>query len=888
MPTGLGDEQLWLSATNDNTGSSTAFDDLSGNGNDGTANGGMLVVADTSEGGSYAYDFDGTNDQIDLPSSIQSALGTVEQSFAFWMNRDVATANHGLIGLGTNASRQMWVFGSFVNDVYYDGASTGSPTTGTWQHVAGTIDGTNTRIYVDGVLVSTVSATQPIPSGSATANYIGYIDGYGRYNGKLDDVRIYNRTLTQAEITHLASSRGVEGPPPVGLGDEQLWLCPSLSGENTSDLSGNGNVTTLLGNIAYTANTDEGGTLCFEGTGLSGINGLQVPSSASTDLTGSTTYSMWVQSHTLGSTDYILATRSTNNQNMFDLASTTSGVRHRINSGASTTFVQSGLLTVNTWHHLVLTRDGDDWELFVDGVSGATGTGTLGSYTQDFTMLMQNTVGNSCWDGYLDDFRQYSRVITQAEITHLASSRGVEGPAPVGLGDEQLWFSATLNSQGNSLGEVTIPLEAGGTASIGSLDTSNSSFLSPNGSNKWSTGNGYISGDPSKCSIAFWYKADLVGGVSGLGGLGTSSYNGTTLGLVKANTNAIRVYYGGNGSNLNVDSGTQYGQGLVHFAVTYDVGNSQISYYRNGVLVKQTSVSLSNLNFGTGKSFSTGIEWAGFTNAHLEDIRVYERILTADEIAWLAVAPNLEGPPPVGLGDEQLWLCPSLNDSANDISGNGNDGTYAGGMTTTANTGSGGSRAYNHDTTARGITCPADLGITGDSHSISIWVNNSQTSGSGVRAWFGAWDGTSDSNMMTYQYKNDLRAVDTNTGGGTTLGVGNPSAPINTWKHIVVVADSAAYKYRFYQDGVLVEEVNGVGTMDVQTVLPWCIGKSPARNSALGMSDDARVYGRALTQAEITHLASSRGVEGSPSTPTTQYNAFATHAFKQLFQTRLR
>jgi len=85
-----------------------------------------------------------------------------------------------------------------------------------------------------------------------------------------------------------------------------------------------------------------------------------------------------------------------------------------------------------------------------------------------------------------------------------------------------------------------------------------------------------------------------------------------------------------------------------------------------------------------------------------------------------------------------------------------------------------------------------------------------------------------------------------------------------------------------------VEEVNGVGTMDVQTVLPWCIGKSPARNSALGMSDDARVYGRALTQAEITHLASSRGVEGSPSTPTTQYNAFATHAFKQLFQTRLR
>ena len=55
-----------------------------------------------------------------------------------------------------------------------------------------------------------------------------------------------------------------------------------------------------------------------------------------------------------------------------------------------------------------------------------------------------------------------------------------------------------------------------------------------------------------------------------------------------------------------------------------------------------------------------------------------------------------------------------------------------------------------------------------------------------------------------------------------------------------------------------------------------------------GKQDDIRIYDRAITQAEITHLATSRGIEGSPSTPTAQYNAFLTHAFKQLFQTRLR
>ena len=35
---------------------------------------------------------------------------------------------------------------------------------------------------------------------------------------------------------------------------------------------------------------------------------------------------------------------------------------------------------------------------------------------------------------------------------------------------------------------------------------------------------------------------------------------------------------------------------------------------------------------------------------------------------------------PTGIGGEKLWLCPSLDDSADDISGNSNHGTYNGGM----------------------------------------------------------------------------------------------------------------------------------------------------------------------------------------------------------------
>src|SRR5436190_7785211 len=67
-----------------------------------------------------------------------------------------------------------------------------------WKHVALTYDGTTSRLYVDGVLVG--SAT-----GAHTTNNNPLI--FGRWtpaaeywNGLIDEVRIYNRTLTQAEI----------------------------------------------------------------------------------------------------------------------------------------------------------------------------------------------------------------------------------------------------------------------------------------------------------------------------------------------------------------------------------------------------------------------------------------------------------------------------------------------------------------------------------------------------------------------------------------------------------------------------------------------------------------------------------------------------------------
>ena len=64
---GFGDELLILRGP-------TGVTDQSGNGNDGTYNGGMGTVSDTGSGGSVAFLFDGTDDFINLPVPVVSAM----------------------------------------------------------------------------------------------------------------------------------------------------------------------------------------------------------------------------------------------------------------------------------------------------------------------------------------------------------------------------------------------------------------------------------------------------------------------------------------------------------------------------------------------------------------------------------------------------------------------------------------------------------------------------------------------------------------------------------------------------------------------------------------------------------------------------------------------
>lgn len=183
-------------------------------------------------------DFDGTNDAVDLGSSIPAANGVGALTVMAWVNMDDSPSGNEFLclsinngGVPTDTSRIE--FGRITG-----GVSAGAPqaqgrapdagaaqnVNGTtivpnnaWMHVAMVFDFANATfsIYEDGVLdVSagvTVNATTDATDSAAGAIFAEDQAASGFSDGRGEDFRIYNRALTADEIQTIFQCRGVDG-----------------------------------------------------------------------------------------------------------------------------------------------------------------------------------------------------------------------------------------------------------------------------------------------------------------------------------------------------------------------------------------------------------------------------------------------------------------------------------------------------------------------------------------------------------------------------------------------------------------------------------------------------------------------------------------------------
>ena len=186
--------------------SGTAVADSSGNGFNGTMQGGMTADAASSPGiVGTSFHFNGGT--IQVPSFVIPA--TDKGTIAFWINPDDISTRHRILGAKDDWETQIITSTRLANEFYTGGGgmetSNVSPV-GTWTHVAMTYDKTSGRseTYIDGVLdQQSGSQISSDPSGTVTLTLGSRTGKTEVFDGYLDDVRIYDRVLDATEIADL-------------------------------------------------------------------------------------------------------------------------------------------------------------------------------------------------------------------------------------------------------------------------------------------------------------------------------------------------------------------------------------------------------------------------------------------------------------------------------------------------------------------------------------------------------------------------------------------------------------------------------------------------------------------------------------------------------------
>jgi hypothetical protein len=152
-----------------------------------------------------ALQFNGTDQRIDLSYPGLDITGAV--TISAWINPTVVSGNpHTIYTRGVwNAGHGLAIVNSTLRD--NSGTQGGTPQINTWQHVAKTFDGTTTRLYLNGMEVASAATTTATSTASKSGIGAEYYTAPGRwlFSGMIDDVRVYSRALSQAEIQALAN-----------------------------------------------------------------------------------------------------------------------------------------------------------------------------------------------------------------------------------------------------------------------------------------------------------------------------------------------------------------------------------------------------------------------------------------------------------------------------------------------------------------------------------------------------------------------------------------------------------------------------------------------------------------------------------------------------------
>lgn len=189
-----------------NEGTGTTAADSSGKGNAGT-------IANTSwtSSGRFgkALSFNGSSSMVTVKDSASLDL-TTGMTLEAWVYPQGSLSSWRTVLMKEQSGSDVYyiqtVDGKMVGDVYVGGSkqniySDSTIPLNTWTHLAATYDGAKIKIYINGALATWENSVSGTIQTSTGALRIGGNAIWGEYfQGLIDEVRIYNRALSSAEI----------------------------------------------------------------------------------------------------------------------------------------------------------------------------------------------------------------------------------------------------------------------------------------------------------------------------------------------------------------------------------------------------------------------------------------------------------------------------------------------------------------------------------------------------------------------------------------------------------------------------------------------------------------------------------------------------------------
>jgi hypothetical protein len=195
-----------------------SFNDTSGNANHASVMGSPVFVA-----GKYgsALDLNGTSQYAMLPAGIMASVSNF--TIAAWVNWDGGNAWQRIFDFGNDTTQYMFLTPGSGSGTLRFAITTNGPggeqmlqtaplPVGQWQHVAITRNGNSARLYTNGILAASGTVTIAPATFNPALNFLGEsqfaADPF--FNGRLDEVFIYNYALSGAAIMRLMNNQ-----PPV-------------------------------------------------------------------------------------------------------------------------------------------------------------------------------------------------------------------------------------------------------------------------------------------------------------------------------------------------------------------------------------------------------------------------------------------------------------------------------------------------------------------------------------------------------------------------------------------------------------------------------------------------------------------------------------------------